>query len=453
VSELTAGPSTTPQAGPRHAPLPADEVARLHEAALELLAARGLPVAGATARALFEAAGASSDGATGRIRLPADLVRRALTTAPASFVLPGRTADRDAVLGGRRGGLLAALAAAPDIAAAALLADALSEVAAVGLPTRRLAELPDVLAATAKPVLVCGALSAAQAAAVIAVAAAVGGREGAPRAPLGVVVHTVAQTELDPLLDCARAGLVCSFLAAPLCDEPLPDRAAALVALHAAALGACAAQQLAAPGSPYLVPALPATVEEHAPGYGLGPAGVATFAQLAQLARHVGLPIAAGFAPSRPAADEWLAAADGTAFALAAALGGAALLAGAGQSDDGAVFSPVQLVLDAETWSNVAAVGAGITVDDETIALETIAAIGIGGNALAQRHTRRHMKDVWRPRLFDRSAFEAWDRDGRPGAPGRAAALADELCLGREVPPLDAEKRATLRRIIATAGL
>ena len=380
-------------------------------------------------------------------------MRRALATAPASFVLPGRTADRDAVLGGGRGGLLAALAAAPDIAAAALLADALPEVAAVGLPTRRLAELPDVLAATAKPVLVCGALSAAQAAAVIAVAAAVGGREGAP-GPRWAWSCTRSPRPSSTRCSTARAPASSAASSPRRCrDEPLPDRAAALVALHAAALGACAAQQLAAPGSPYLVPALPATVEEHAPGFGLGPAGVATFAQLAQLARHVGLPIAAGFAPSRPAADEWLAAADGTAFALAAALGGAALLAGAGQSDDGAVFSPAQLVLDAETWSNVAAVGAGITVDDETIALETIAAIGIGGNALAQRHTRRHMKDVWRPRLFDRSAFEAWDRDGRPGAPGRAAALADELCLGREVPPLDAEKRATLRRIIATAGL
>ena len=79
--------------------------------------------------------------------------------------------------------------------------------------------------------------------------------------------------------------------------------------------------------------------------------------------------------------------------------------------------------------------------------------MGIGGNALGQRHTRRHMKDVWRPRLFDRSAFEAWQREGRPGAPGRAAALADAVCAGHEVPPLDVEKRATLRRIIATAGL
>ncbi len=445
---------TIPAPSLRHLPLPADEIGRLHEAALELLASRGVPVAGEAALALLAEAGASVDRGAGRVRLPASLVRRAVADAPASFVLPGRVADRDVTIGGGRGGLMAATAAAPDVAAAALLADALPEVAVVGLPTRRLAELPAAVESTAKPMLVCGALSATQADVVIAAAAALGGRDGTSRPPLGVVVHSAEQVELDPLLACARAGLTCAFFARPACGGERPaDRAAALAAVHAAALAACAVQQLAAPGTPYLVPALPVAVEEHAPGFGLGPAGVATLTQLAQLAAHAGLPLAAGFPPTRPADDEWLAAADGTFFALAAALGGAALLAAAGHTDAGGVYSPAQLALDAETWSNVAAVAAGITVDDETIALETIAAIGIGGNALGQKHTRRHMKDVWRPRLFDRTAYDVWEREGRRGATERAAALAGALGAGHEVPPLDVEKREILRRIIATAGL
>ncbi len=451
-------PSTRPAAPDatrvRHAPLATAEVARLHEAALELLATRGAPLGGEATLALLTTAGATADPATSRVRLPAELVRELLATAPASFVLPGRSADRDVTVGGGLGGLMAATAAAPDMAAAALLADALPEVAVVGVPTRRLAELPAALEATAKPVLVCGALSAAQADVVIAVAAALGGCDGDPRGPLGIVVHSAEQTDLDPLLACVRAGLPCGFLAPPLLGGAAPtNRADALVALHAAALAACSVAQLTAAGAPYLVPALPIAVEEQVPGFGLGPAGVATFTQLAQLAAHAGLPVAAGFPPTRPAADEWLAAADGTAFALAAALGAAALVAAAGHTDGGSAYSPAQLALDAETWSNVAAVAAGITVDAESIALETIAAVGIGGNALGQRHTRRHMKDVWRPRLFDRSAFETWQREGRPGAPGRAAALADAVCIGHDVPPVDVEKRATLRRIIATAGL
>ncbi len=465
-----AGPPAPPRpaasrpAAPRHRPLAAAELARLHEAALEALASRGVALAGETARTLFTAAGATIEPASGRLLLPAELVRAAVAQAPASFVLPGRVPECDVTIGGDPGGLMAATAAAPDVGAAALLADALPEVAVIGLPTRRLAELPDAVEASAKPLLVCGALSAAQAAVVIAAAAVLGGRvdtdradtdrAGAPRPPLGVVVHSTQQVDIDPLLACARAGLVCGFFVAPLLGGERPaNRSEALIAVHAAALAACAAAQLAAPGAPYIVPALAAAIEDHAPGFGLGPAGVATFTQLAQLAAHAGLPIAAGFPPTRPAADEWLAAADGTFVALAAALAGASLLAVAGHTDGAGVFSPAQLVLDAETWSNVAAVAAGITVDDETLALETIAAVGIGGNALAQKHTRRHMRDVWQPRLFDRTAFDTWEREGRRSAPQRAATLADELITGHEVPPLDGEKAATLRRIMQEAGL
>jgi trimethylamine--corrinoid protein Co-methyltransferase len=450
----TGRPAPPRPATPRHRPLAAAELVRLHEAALEALASRGVALAGATARTLFTAAGATIEPASGRLLLPAELVRAAVAQAPASFVLPGRVPECDVTIGGGPGGLMAATAAAPDVGAAALLADALPEVAVIGLPTRRLAELPAAVEASAKPLLVCGGLSAAQAAVVIAAAAALGGRADTARPPVGVVVHSTQQVDIDPLLACARAGLVCGFFVTPLLGGERPaNRSDALIAVHAAALAACAAAQLAAPGAPYIVPALAAAIEDHAPGFGLGPAGVATFTQLAQLAAHAGLPIAAGFPPRRPAADEWLAAAEGTFVALAAALAGASLLAVAGHTDGAGVFSPAQLVLDAETWSNVAAVGAGITVDDETLALETIAAVGIGGNALAQRHTRRHMRDVWKPRLFDRTAFDTWEREGRRSAPQRAATLAEELIAGHQVPPLDGEKAATLRRIMQEAGL
>jgi trimethylamine--corrinoid protein Co-methyltransferase len=452
--------------GLRHRVLTASDVADLHEAALAALATGGVPVAGETALALLGEAGAEVDRAAGRVRLPVGLVRGAVARAPAAFLLPGRAPGRGARFGGGPGGLLAAMAAASDIAAACRLADALPEVAAVGLPTRRLSELATAVESTTKPVLICGAMSVAHAATVTAAAAALAGAigqaargdvaagagEAARRPPLGVVVHSADQVDLDPLLACARAGLACGWLTQPL----VAGEAAAPsgpVALHAAALAACALQQLAAPGSPYFVPALPAAIGLHAPGCGAGPAAVAVFCTLSQLAGHAGLPITTGLPPDRPSSDEWRAAADGVLAACGAALGGAALVAGAGHTDGGTCYTAAQLVLDAEAWSNVAAVAAGIVVDDETIALETIEAVGIGGNALGQKHTRRHMKDIWRPRLFDRTTYDVWDREGRQSGPQRAAAMAGDLVAGHDVPPLDAEKRATLRRIIATAGL
>jgi trimethylamine--corrinoid protein Co-methyltransferase len=110
-------------------------------------------------------------------------------------------------------------------------------------------------------------------------------------------------------------------------------------------------------------------------------------------------------------------------------------------------------VLDCEAHAVCTRIAQGIEVDEETMALETIAAVGIGGNALGQRHTRRHMRGVWRPRVFDRSPLEAWQRQGRVGSEQKAGELAARILGEHEVPPLEAEKAETLARIVATSGL
>jgi len=100
----TPRPATSRPAAPRHRPLAAAELARLHEAALEALASRGVALAGETARTLFTAAGATIEPASGRLLLPAELVRAAVAQAPASFVLPGRVPECDVTIGGGPGG-------------------------------------------------------------------------------------------------------------------------------------------------------------------------------------------------------------------------------------------------------------------------------------------------------------------------------------------------------------
>jgi trimethylamine--corrinoid protein Co-methyltransferase len=115
-------------------------------------------------------------------------------------------------------------------------------------------------------------------------------------------------------------------------------------------------------------------------------------------------------------------------------------------------FSPEQLVMDSEVYSWNARIVAGVMVDEETIALDTIRQVGIGGNYLAQRHTRKHMKDVWRPRLLDRSMWDAWVASGAKGAYERASELVDEHLAEHEVLPLGDEVTEALARIVADAG-
>jgi trimethylamine--corrinoid protein Co-methyltransferase len=51
-------------------------------------------------------------------------------------------------------------------------------------------------------------------------------------------------------------------------------------------------------------------------------------------------------------------------------------------------------------------------VDDEQLALDVIHAVGPGGHFLAQKHTRRHMRDLWLPRFMDRRPYEVWAAAG-----------------------------------------
>ena len=62
------------------------------------------------------------------------------------------------------------------------------------------------------------------------------------------------------------------------------------------------------------------------------------------------------------------------------------------------------------------------------------------------------MKDVWRPRLLDRSMWDAWVASGREGAYEKATALAGAAARRARGVPLGAEARGVIERIIAGTG-
>jgi len=445
--------------------LSADDVGRIHTAAIERLGADGA-AAVAAAR-----------------------------SAPSRFTLAGRAPGHEVPLGARRLWLAAGagsageggraqhvrlrtggapvLATAADLDAACALADALPEVAVVAGPPVHaagetpLAELARCFAGTSKHVLPGTLATAAEGEAAVAMATAVAGSaaELRRRPPLSWCGDADA---LPAALVCARAGLPVALAMPPgTVAEPgsaavaeaapgaaerhaaPPDVAAALVRHHAAVLAACAAVQAAVPGAPFLRVAGPALAGLPASG----PSAVAFTLAAIQLAALVGLPvIAVGFATASHEPD-WQACTEGAFAALAATAAGADVTDGAGTLGAGTVFSPEQLVMDSEVFSWSARIAAGIVVEPETLAVEAAREVGIGGNYLSQGHTRRHLKDVWRPRLLDRSMWDAWRAGGREGAYEKASALIDRLAAHHEVVPLGDEVSGTLRRIVAEAGL
>ena len=96
------------------------------------------------------------------------------------------------------------------------------------------------------------------------------------------------------------------------------------------------------------------------------------------------------------------------AMAIAAFTGGRFYLGGTGTLDGGKIFSPVQFILERDLSEGLWRLGRGIEVNDNTLAVDTIAAVGVGGGKsyLDTEHTLRHFRDTWFPAFLYRGAWE-----------------------------------------------
>jgi len=91
----------------------------------------------------------------------------------------------------------------------------------------------------------------------------------------------------------------------------------------------------------------------------------------------------------------------------------------------------------------------GIVVDDETLALDTIRAVGPGGNFLKQKHTIKHMRNIFLPQFMDRRPYSEWE-DKRDGPRDWALAKAQQILETHQPDTLDSKLSAELQKIIAS---
>ena len=480
---MTARDTVAPPARLRLRVLSAADVDRLHAATLDHLAQTGALVESAAALDVLAHAGAGVDRTQRMAKLPAALVERALAQAPRSFVLAGRRPENDMAVDGRRcllgaGGLAANVldetggdarpgtaadfarpATAADLTVACTVADYLPEVAFVLAPPVRALDVPDgartlrelelCLGATGKHVQLGTPLSPAEAAAAVAMATVVAGSAAEMRRRPPLSLRGMGPCALDAALVFAAHGLPSGALAAT--PGPAPeDLTAALVLMNAAVLAAATVVQLAHPGAPFFYAAQPELLGWRA--LLRGPAASLFALACSQLAERYGLPVSSSVMTAAAPQPGWQASAENAFAASSGTWAPSDMLVGAGLLGGGAVYSHQQMVMGSETFSWTAKIAQGIAVDDETIALETIREVGMGGNYLSARHTRAHIKDVWRPRLLDRSPWDAWVRSGRPDACQRASELTHEILTTHQVPPLEPGQTAELARIVAEVG-
>ena len=267
-----------------------------------------------------------------------------------------------------------------------------------------------------------------------------------PVDPLG---NEAASLEVG--LAAAEAGVPCGFSELTLgCGTAPATLAGNLVVNLAAVLADTVLVQLASPGAPVFLAGAPSVMDLKTGGYtGGGPEDDLLAAAATQMAHHYGLPMAMGTMATGAKEPGWQAAVDDSLSTLASVLAGADMMNGCGLVDGSRTASYAHLVMESEIYGIAARVAAGIEVDSETLALETIGRVGPNGTYLAEKHTRRHLKEIWQPLVFDRSSYDVWSRAGRRGALERAGEVAADLLRAHEPAALPPEVAGALAEIVA----
>jgi trimethylamine--corrinoid protein Co-methyltransferase len=439
------------------------DCARLHAASLDILARVGVDVHDGPALAVLARAGASVTGS--RARIPAQLADQALASCPRAFSLPGRAPDgsldltvapgsglygngtdclyfRDLLTGERRRALLADVAA---IAGACELLPnvdfVMSGVLPADAPLERvdLAQFAAMLKATRKPLVISPATAGETLSDMVAMA------ELAGRADSFAVL---GMSDPPLMLDAARLGKAraCGAGGVPFICGPADQMGAtapaslagAIAVGHAETLAALVVHHLWNPGAPFVygVGAGSAFDMHNLVDVWMSPEGLLADAASCRLATALGLP-SWGYAGACDAKTiDGQLATELAVTLLHAAQTGASLYHDVGEFEAGVQNALETLVLGDSLIGFVRRLQAGFVVDDETLQLADIEAVGPGGSFLGRPYTRRHHRDLWSSPLFDTTTFEHWVEAGSRTFEDRLHAAALDLA-GRAEPAVD----------------
>jgi trimethylamine--corrinoid protein Co-methyltransferase len=282
-----------------------------------------------------------------------------------------------------------------------------------------------------------------------------GGRQALRRRPvLSIMECTLPPLgqdggSLDAALIGAEAGLPVGFMTMAACLTTGPaTMAGTLVVGNAEVISATALIQLAFPGAPVFYAAAQTASDLRSGAYtGGGPEDFLFGAATNALADFYDIPLSMGSFATGAKEPNWQAGIENSLSTFVASAVLSDMLLGVGLLHGSRIWSYEQMLMDCEIFGIVRKMMAGIVVNDDTLAMDVIMAVGPGGNFLAQKHTRNHMRDVWLPTLMDRRAYDMWEEAG-DGAREWARDRAKKILGTHQPAPLDPEIGREFERII-----
>ena len=457
--------------GGQYKPLTDDQVQRIHEAALSILARTGVQVEEPEALRLFQEAGAEVAG--DRVRLPHLLVEDAVDWAPSRVVLAGRDPKWDLELEDARvhigtGGAALTVfdletgqprpAVLRDVAELARLVDALDNVHFYLVPIYPTDLDKDVVDINTYYAGLCNTTKHVQAGVysvegireTVKMCERIAGRAEALRER--PIVSFITSWMVSPLkfatdvttllIETCRQRIPVVLSAAPMAGSTAPVTLAGMLAqLTAEQLSGLVLTQLARQGAPVLLGPIPATADMKTGRY-LG--GAAEFgltnAAMAQMAQFYRLPIYNSAGMTDAKVPDIQAGFEKAMSAVLAALAGSNFIHhAAGMLENMNAVAAEQFVIDNDILGMAMRVLRGIEVNDETLALDVIDDTGPGGHYLMAEHTIRRMRSefYYPSAVVDRQGWDMWQQEGGLDARERARQIARDILANHQPVPLD----------------
>ena len=166
------------------------------------------------------------------------------------------------------------------------------------------------------------------------------------------------------------------------------------------------------------------------------------------MARYCKLPNSVGGFGSGAKTPGVQASLENTTMAMDCAMIGGEVVNGLGVPDGSTLLSYEQLLLDHEIARMVVTIFRGLEVSKDTIALDLIKKVGIGGSYLSQMHTLKHMKEIMIPMLWDSDPYDMWVKKGSRDPMTVAREKVDDILKTHKPVPLDASVSKKLDSIV-----
>jgi trimethylamine--corrinoid protein Co-methyltransferase len=460
--------------------LTTEEVRKIHEATLWIIEHVGVRFPSRKALEIWEANGARVDHETKIVRVKGDVIEEALAKCPPAYSLAARDPQQDLPLDGNHVYLgtdgcgvevidihtgKKRTSCLNDVREIARVADATEEVAfhwvalsAQDMPveTRGLHEIKAVLENSTKHVQTESIYNVHEAEAAMEMAALLaGGKDKLRERPVLSLMQCTAPPlghdggSLDAALIAARHGVPTGFMTMASCMTTGPVTMAGTLAVgNAEVIAATALLQLAYPGAPVFYAAAQTAADPRLGCYtGGGPEDYLFGAATNVLADFYNIPLSMGAFATGAKEPNWQAGVDGSLSTFMASVVMSDMLLGCGFLHGSRIWSYAEMMMDCEIFSIIHKMMQGIEVNEETLALETIANVGPGGHYLAQKHTRKHMRELFLPQFMDRRPYSVWEEkkdDARDWAVNKARKILAEHC----PEPLDPKISLEMAKII-----